>query len=197
MVNKLIYIFLGSTVLFSCTTTNISKFYYENQATLDQIHEAYKAEYSKSAFSLEYIDKSFKNISIEIFTDSLKYIYVFADGEPRLKDTLQKYHIHQQGIEQLLQNMRIVHCNWVNNLDYYVDQKKKSLVFMSIRPLGFHFPFRRKKYYILTYFPQPQYYDDQGRLLDKRRRRKIRKINEEVFKRINDKVAYSVSDRFR
>jgi len=181
----------------SCTTTNISKYYYDNKPTLDKIDKSYKLEYGSRPFSLEFIDKSFKNISIEIFTDSLKYIYVFKEDESRLKDTLLKYHITYKAISELLSNMRTVHCNWINNLDYYVDKKKNSLVFMSIRPLGLHFPFKRKKYYILTYFAQPQYYDREGRLLDKRRLRKIRKINEDVFKRINDKVAYTLSDRYR
>jgi len=191
---KLLFICM---VLCSCTATNISKYYFERQTILDKIQDSYKDQYSHKQFSLEFIDKSFKNISIEIFTDTLKYIYVFGKDETRLKDTLERYHLVLQGISDLLNNMRSVHCNWINNLDYYVDQNKNSLVFMSIRPVGFHFPFSRRKYYILTYFPQPQYYDSEGRLLDKRSRRKIRKINEDVFKRINDKVAYTISDRYR
>jgi hypothetical protein len=195
---KINFTFLLIIILFgSCTTVNISKYYYEHKSTLDKIDESYKSQYASRPFSLEYVDKSFKNISIEIFTDTLKYIYVFNPEESRLKDTLQKYHLTQNRISDLLANMRLVHCNWINNLDYYVDKKKNSLVFMSIRPMGFHFPFKRKKYYILTYFAQPQYYDSEGRLLDKRRLRKIRKINEDEFKRINDKVAYTLSDRYR
>jgi hypothetical protein len=54
-----------------------------------------------------------------------------------------------------------------------------------------------RKYYILTYFPQPQYYDDEGRLLVGRRLRRIRKINAETYRRVTDKVAYTISDRFR
>jgi hypothetical protein len=184
-------------MLASCRSTNISKYYFDHEQILDNLQKSYKEQYSHRPFSLEYIDKSFTNISVEIFTDSLKYIYVFGHDEMRLKDTLQKYHLSSKGISDLLNEMRSVHCSWINNLDYYVDRKKNSLVFMSFRPYGLHFPFKRKKYYILTYFPQPQYYDSKGRLLDKRKRRKIRKINEDVFKRINDKVAYTISDRYR
>jgi hypothetical protein len=191
---KLLFICM---VLCSCTATNISKYYFEHQPILDKIQASYKEQYCDMPFSLEFIDKSFRNISIEIFTDTLKYIYVLGQDEIRLKDTLEKYHLVSQGISDLLNNMRSVHCNWINNLDYYVDQNKNSLVFMSIRPVGFHFPFTRRKYYILTYFTQPQYYDSEGRLLDRRRRRNVRKINEDVFKRINDKVAYTISDRYR
>ncbi|MEP6615411.1 MAG: hypothetical protein ABJA57_02475 [Ginsengibacter sp.] len=190
-------LFLLVVLMNSCTTTNISKYYFDHQPVLDKLHQSYSVQYSHNPFSLEYVDKSFNNISIEIFTDTMKYIYVFQPDEMRLKDTLAKYHLVAGGISELLTGMRAVHCNWINNLDYYVDQTKNSLVFMSIRPMGFHFPFKRKKYYILSYFSQPQYYDKEGRLLDKKRRRKIRKINEDVFKRITDKVAYTISDRYR
>ena len=57
--------------------------------------------------------------------------------------------------------------------------------------------FVNKKYYILTYFQQPQYFDSEGRLLVGRRRRHIRKINGDVYHRINDRVCYTISDRFR
>ena len=93
--------------------------------------------------------------------------------------------------------MASVNCTWINNLDYYVAGKKEFLVYMSIRAKPFNYPFTNKKYYILTYFLQPQYYDADGILLDRRYRKKIRKINEDVFKRITDKVAYTISDRFR
>ena len=197
MAKNIIHLVVIGFLLGSCRSINISKYYSEHEPILNKLQQSYKAQYNSKPFSLEYIDKSFTHISVEIFTDSLKYIYVFEHDELRLKDTLEKYHLSSGGVSELLTEMRLVHCNWINNLDYYVDRKKNSLVFMSFRSFGFHFPFKREKYYILTYFPQPQYYDSKGRLLDKRELRKIRKINEDVFKRINEKVAYTISDRYR
>jgi hypothetical protein len=68
---------------------------------------------------------------------------------------------------------------------------------MSIKPVALKRPFAYAKYYVLTYFPQPQYFDSEGRLLQKRRLKELRKINGEIFKRINSKVCYTVSGRFR
>jgi hypothetical protein len=68
---------------------------------------------------------------------------------------------------------------------------------MSIKPVALKAPFSYSKYYILTYFSQPQYFDNEGRLLDKRKRRRLRKINGEIFRRINDKVCYTISGKFR
>ena len=114
-----------------------------------------------------------------------------------MKDTLVKYALSVPGITKLISQMASIHCTWINDLDYYVNYKKESLVYMSIRAKPFNYPFANKKYYILTYFLQPQYYDPEGNLLDRRFRKKLRKINEDVFKRITDKVAYTISDRFR
>lgn len=195
---KITGILFFTAMLYSCTPTkNISRYYLENRQTLDKIQESYKAQYLHRRFSIEFTDKTFKNISIEIFTDSLKYIYEFTVAEERMKDTLVKYHLSPQGIDQLVSEMALIHCTWINNLEYYVEEKKENLIFLSIRNKSLNFPFTNKKYYILTYFSQPQYYDAEGQLLDRRSRRMIRKINEDVFKRITDKVAYTKSDRFR
>lgn len=196
--NSIVILFFITTFLYACTpTTNILKYYLQNQKILDSIQQSYKEQYRQRPFSIQFTDRSFTTVSIEIFTDTLKYIYEFAESEDRMKDTLLKYHLSVPGINNLIVQMASIHCTWINNLDYYVKGKKEYLVFMSIRPKSVNFPFTNKKYYILTYFLQPQYYDADGRLLDRRYRKKIRKINEDVFKRITDKVAYTISDRFR
>ncbi len=183
--------------LWSCSSTNITKYYSEHKQSLDSIQQTYKAQSQKRPFTIEFTDKSFRNVSIEIWTDSLKYIYEFETNEPRINDTLHKYKLPATIINELIKKMKNIHCTWINNLDYYVNGKKNDLVFMSIRPRTFYTPFTNKKYYVITYFVQPQYYDSNGILMDNRRLRRIRKINNDVFKRINDKVAYTISDRFR
>lgn len=174
-----------------------SSYYYENEKTLTAIESRYKELYRQKPFSLEFTDRSFQFLSLEILTDSIKYIYEFKADEPRLRDTLQRYKINANGVSDLIQKMQSIHCIWVNNLDYYTEDQKRSMVFMSFRPVGKAFPFRKEKYYILTFFSQPQYFDSEGRLLTNRRIKKLRKINEDIFRRINDKVCYTLSERFR
>lgn len=189
-------------VAFLFTSCNIgtkisAKYYYENQKVLDSMEQLYRHLYEKSPFSIEFTDKSFNYVSIEIVTDTLNYIYEFDIKEPRLKDTLYKYGLDEPGIYNLVSQMKKVHCTWINNLDYYSDGTRKALTFISIRPLTLNTPFDYKKYYILTYFSQPQYFDSEGRLLDSHQVRKIRRINDDIFRRINDKVCYTISERFR
>ena len=193
---KFHFVGLLMILLFSCASKNITKYYYQNKNVLDSIENSYKDQNRHKHFTLEFTDKLFEHVSVEIWTDTLKYIYEFSTTEKRLNDTLAKYNLERDGISNLLRQMQLIHCTWVNNLDYYVNKTKQSMIFMSIRPRAINF-LARKKYYIITYFPVPQYYDAEGRLMVNRRLRKIRKINADVFHRITDHVAYTLSDRFR
>jgi hypothetical protein len=181
----------------SCTSLNITNYYRKNQSALDSIEAGYRKAYLKKPFSIEFTDRPFNRLSLELVTDTLTYIYEYTVGEPRLQDTLLRYGYDTAAINYLITNMRSMECTWIDNLNYYTEESKHSLIYISLWPRIFNSPFVNKKYYILTYFQQPQYFDNDGRLLVGRRLRRIRRINAEVFRRINDKVAYTISDRFR
>lgn len=201
MISKLrLMLVLGSVALLlgSCTSRKLytTHYYFQHQQSLAAIDHSYRELYAKRHFSLEFTDKSFDYISLEIKTDSVKLIYEFEIHEPRLQDTLSKYGLPAE-INNLMQEMRKIHCFWINTLDYYVGNKRETMVFMSIRNVAIHLPFTSEKYYILTFYAQPQYYDSEGRLLAGRNLRRLRRINDEVFRRITDKVCYTISARFR
>ncbi len=202
MVNKLwIGIFLIFIVLmqYACTEFKViaAANYRKNEKTLESIHQLYNRLYAKKPFSLEFNNKPFNDLSIAIYTDSIKYIYQFEITEKRIEDTLRKYNVDITAIKQLIRQMRSVHCTWINNLVYYENGKEKKMTYISIRSLVATLPFTNSKYFILTYFEQPQYFDSEGRLLAGKEMRKLRQINNEIFYRINDKVAYTISEKFR
>lgn len=183
--------------LFSCSSKNITgKYYYQHEETLDKIEKSYKELFRQKPFTVAFTARDFKTISLEIITDTLSYIYEFSLDESRLADTLVKYGLPAPGLLELIREMQSIRCTWVNMLDYYVDQKKNNMVFMSVKAVAVN-PFSYKKYYILAYFSQPQSFDKNGNLLDKRATRRLRKINGQTFKRINDKVCYTISGHFR
>lgn len=186
-------------LICSCATRKAitTNYYYQNEKTLAIIEQSYKALYQQRHFSVEFTDRSFNYISLEFMTDSIKYIYEFEINEPRFQDTLVKYNLPKKGITDLIMQMRSIRCIWINNLDYYTNNQKNNLVFMSIRPVAIHLPFTYEKYFVLTFYTQKQYFDSEGGLLANRRLKKLRKINGETFQRINDKVCYTISERFR
>lgn len=195
-----IIVLAGIIIMFSsCASRKVfsTNYYFENEKALTEIAQSYKDLYQQNHFSVAFTDRSFSFISLEIITDSIKYIYEFGVEEPRLQDSLIKYGMPAKRITDLVMKMRSIHCIWINNLDYYSNGQKQSLVFMSIRQVAIHLPFTYEKFYVLTFYAQPQYFDSEGRLLERRRLRKLRRINDEIFRRINDKVAYTISERFR
>jgi hypothetical protein len=182
----------------ACSPKTIStKYYYQHEKALDRVEENYKDLYLQQPFTIAFTDREFNTLSLEIITDTLSYIYEFTADESRLTDTLLAYHFNAPKVVELIRQMQSIRCTWINKLDYYVDENRNTLVLMSIKPVALNAPFSYKKYYTLTYFPQPQYFDSAGQLLDKKKLRRLRRINGEIFKRINDKVCYTISGNFR
>jgi hypothetical protein len=183
----------------SCTSVNITKYYRRHQPALDSIQHNFKTAYGVNPFSVEFTDRSFQRVSLEIPTDSLKYIYEFGpEEEDRMRDSLRKYRLDAPAIAQLIGQMRSMHCAWVNKQDYYsANGDKHLLTYISLWPRVINRPFRNKQYYIIAYFSEPQFFDARGELMTGRRVRRIRKINAEIYNRISDTVCYTLSDRFR
>lgn len=200
--NGLINISLLLLLLFSSCATSLPKhfatdYYNTNEQAIVKIEKLYSKIFNVKPIVAEFTDNTFNYVSIEMKTDSVRYIYEFNINDNRLRDTLQKFGYDTLGVMTLIRNMKTLKCTWINTLDYYIDGKKQSLVFMSIRPKAFDALFANKKYYTLTFYKQPQYYDTEGRLLDKRNRKHLRIVNNEIFWRINDRVCYTVMDHFR
>jgi hypothetical protein len=191
------FVIAALVFLPSCTSLNITNYYHKHHNTLDGMAQVYQSAYHKKHFSIEFTDRAFDHVSLELDTDTLIYIYEFAIDESRMQDSILKYGYDTAAINNLIHHMRSMECTWINDLDYYTDTTRHSLVYISLWPKVFNLPFANKKYYILTYFSQPQYFDAEGNLMTGRRLRRVRKINGETFKKINDKVCFTISDQFR
>ncbi|MFY7964156.1 MAG: hypothetical protein ACOVO1_04615 [Chitinophagaceae bacterium] len=200
-IKTILMLVIISCFIASCSTTLPShypeKYYKQNEPAIISIESNYSNIYKQKPLVIAFTDNAFQYVTLEMKTDSMRYVYEFKVTEKRLADTLQKFGFDVNAVLKLIKDMQRIKCTWINRLEYYVDDKKQNLIFLSIRPKAFDVLFSGKKYYTLTFYSQPQYYDSEGRLLDKRNRKRLRKINNEVFWRINSKVCYTVSDRFR
>lgn len=199
--NRILYIstLLFAWVLISCSPSKkfTQNYYSINEVEMQSILHQYKRIYDGRPFSLEFKNEVQSRISIEIHTDSIKYIYNFKLDEPFLQDTLRKYDFDIKAMNHLISDMQKTHCTWINNLDYYERREKKDLVFLSVRDKKLDAFLSSEKYFTLVFFEQKQPVDEKGRLLDNDDRKKKRRINGEIFRRINDKVFYAVTGHFR
>ena len=128
----------------SCTSLNITNYYRKNQSALDSIEAGYRKAYLKKPFSIEFTDRPFNRLSLELVTDTLTYIYEYTVGEPRLQDTLLRYGYDTAAINSLITDMRSMECTWIDNLDYYTEERKHSLISISLWPRVFTSPFANR-----------------------------------------------------
>jgi hypothetical protein len=184
----------------SCTSGIYPKEYYAaHESTINYIEEQYKKITKNGSLSVAFTDSHFEAIALEFKTDTVRYIYDFNYGEKRMLDSLHQFGFDETLTQNLIDSLKAIKCTWINTLDYYLNGKKNLLVFMSVpvKQVNFLKILQKRKYYLFNFYQQPQYYDENGRLLDKRKLRQLRKINSEIFYRITDKVCYTVSSKFR
>ena len=188
-------------VLMLCVSCKVSKsfplkYYTKNEATLQKIQKLYDTANKPNNIAIAFTNWGLTDISLELKTEAIHYIYEFNYKEKRLIDTLQKFGYKASTTVNLINEMQKIKCTWVNTLEYYVDGKKYNLLCIAIHAKRFIFN-QKTKYYVLHFYKQPQYYNEQGKLLNKRKLKQLRKINAETFVRINDKVCYTISSKFR
>jgi hypothetical protein len=199
---KLLSVFIISIIIIpACTVSKIypEKYYSEHKDMLHQTQTLYKKAVDKKAFALGFTSLDFSSISIELKTDTVRYIYDFSVDDMRMNDTLQKLGYDTSGIQQIITNMKALKMTWINTLDYYVDDNRKTLSFLSIPVKQFSILplFQKIKYYFYKFYGQPPDYYSSGQLLDNKNSRRIRKVDGQHFLRINDRVSYTISGKFR
>ena len=182
----------------SCSTKIIStNIYQEHKENLDNIERRYEKLNPTNHFSLAFTDKKFSILSLEMITDTLTRIYEFNVTEKRLADTLIKFNYDTAGIYYLIKKMQQSKVTWVNSFDYYVNDQPQQLIILSIKPVTIRYIFSPPKYVALAYFRTNQSFDEKGRLLDNRRTKQVRKIKDQVFYRITDRICYTITDKYR
>jgi len=200
MKKQLVYIIaITAFISGSCSYSKkfSREFFRENETMLNSLQHRYREHYKERPFSIEIKDRDFQQVSLEILTDTVRYIYSFYLDDPALVDTLRKYRFNISFMEKLIEDMRTTHCTWLTHLEYYENLKKQQLVFLSIRHRRLESFLKKDKYFTLAFFQYNQPFDERGRLLDRANKKVLRKINGAVFFKMTDSVAYAISSDFR
>ncbi len=198
--NRSLYILFIIFVLLtvSCSTKLVSNNYYqENKSNVDNIESRYEKLNAAKPFAIAFTDKELTRISLEMSSDTLTRIYEFYVGEKRLADTLFKYRYDTAGITNLISKMQQTKVIWINSVDYYVNDQPQQLIYLSIKAVTIRYLFSPPKYIALGYFRTTQSFDEKGRLLDGRRTKRVRKIKDQTFYKITDRICYTITDKYR
>lgn len=186
------------SLLSSCSTKIVSNNYYQQYKTrVDHIESRYEKLNAAKPFAIAFTDKKLNIISIEMISDSLTRIYEFNVNEKRLSDSLLQYNYDTSGIKDLIKKMQQTKVTWINSVDYYVNDQPQQLIYLSIKPITVRYLFSPPKYIALGYFRTPQSFDENGRLLDGRRTKRVRRIKDQVFYKITDRICYTITEKYR
>ena len=198
MIRHLLLLSIISFSLHSCSTKIVSTNYYqEHRGIVDSIEARYEKLSAIKPFSLAFTDKKLNIVSLEMISDTLTRIYEFNINEKRLVDTLLKYKYDTTGVFYLIRKMQLTKVTWINSFDYYFNDEPRQLIILSIKPKTIRYLFSKPKYIALAYFRNPQAFDEKGRLLDGRRSKTLRKIKDQVFYKITDRICYTIMEKYR
>lgn len=184
-------------IAYSCTPRFTANYYRKNSTTVNSIYTQYNTLYFEKPFSIEFRDKSFNYISLEIIKDTIRYIYTFRMDEDRLADTLDKYEFITGDMLNLIEDMRSIRCTWINKMDFYVNRQKEYLIYIAVREKKLDSWLKPEKYYTIAFFSQAQQFDNQGRLKATARSAKPMRINNAIYRRITDRICFAITENFR
>ena len=199
MIRLLLFILTSSLILHtSCDTKIVSTNYYQlHKGFLDSIENTYEKLNAIKPFAVAFTNKKQDIVLLELISDSLTRIYEFNVNEQRLADTLTKYKYDTARLSSLIRQMQHTKVTWINNFDYYVNDLPQQMIYLSIKPVTIRYPFSPPKYITLAYFRTAQSFDVKGRLVDGRRTKRIRKLNDQTFYKITDRICYTIAEKYR
>ena len=192
-----LWLLIASLLMSACATKFTANYYRKNMATVNSIHARYRQLNAERPFSVEFIDKTFNRISLEIIKDTIRYIYKFNLDESNLADTLEKYQFNKAGVALLLNDMRSIRCTWINRMDFYVNRRKEYMIYLSVREKQLDSWLKPEKYYTIAFFNESQHFDRRGRVVETPNAPLPMKINNAIYWRITDKICYAITENFR
>ena len=145
--------------MVSCRATSerkSAKYYQQNKTQITEILKLYEKLYAQQPFSGGYSDKSYKYVTMEILTDTVRYIYSSkGDSKTKLFETIRKFDYDTTMLKKWSIQMKDIKCLWLSKATFNVNQKEEIVTFLSFKSVLIDKPFVENKYYILLFVPHP------------------------------------------
>jgi hypothetical protein len=122
----------------SCTSLNITNYYHKHRSALDSIEQTFQKAYYKKPFSIEFTDRAFDRVSLELMTD-LRPVQITSILQ--INDYIDRQG-HDDGIEEEGEDpMQQRHSPdlagrdlYIGDLERHADHKSKIGEIQVIRP---------------------------------------------------------------
>lgn len=184
----LTYLFL-IFLLGSCMVNNQRKtanYYFKNQVKIEALLNTYENLYQKQPFALGFSDRRFNYYTLQLYTDTVRYIYNTKTSRQNIFDEIIKTPISNKEFLDIAQQIKDVRCLWIDKYDYYIQGEKHIATFMSFKSVLFKRSFEENKYYVLVFLNRELPLNDDNEVLKRYRMTKIK-----------DGVYFGIRDKFR
>ncbi|ULQ57873.1 hypothetical protein KJS94_06635 [Flavihumibacter rivuli] len=161
-------------------------YYFENKEAITQVRRYYDALYKIQPFSFGFADKKFKHYTIEVTTDTIRYIYNTDQSRDEMYATILQSDYDTIVLKDMAEQMKAIKCLWVDKSSFYLDGQKETVTFLSFKSVLIDKPFVENKYYTLVFFDT----------LTTHPEIKAR-VKRGEFHQIDDKVFFTIGNRFR
>jgi hypothetical protein len=163
-----------------------ASFYIENKAPIDKLIKDFNALYDKQPFALGFSDKRFKHYTIQMYTDTVRYIYNTQQDRTMVFSEMIASPISESELSIIAKQIKELKCLWIDKSIMYIDGVKTPSTHLSFKSVLFNRPFDENKYYNLvfleTYIPK---------------RTTTRRLRKYGYSEVSKNVYFTISNRFR
>jgi hypothetical protein len=192
MKQLILYALISMSAIFilGCTATSKRKsenYYYQNKDQITEILKLYERLYTHQPFSAGYSDKSYKYVTMEVITDTVRYVFNNkGDSKTKLFETIRKFDYDTAMLKELSERLKTIKALWLSKAIFNVNGKKEAVTFLSFKSVLVEKPFVENKYYILL-FPPHAVNNPEAKA----------KIQKGDIVMINDSVYFMIGSKFK
>ena len=91
--NNIIILLIASISFVSCTVSKTypKEYYEQHRSTMHEMEKQYDKITQQKLIAVAFDDLDYNDLSLEMKTDTVRYIYDFKYGEKRIDDSLLKF----------------------------------------------------------------------------------------------------------
>lgn len=153
--------FLWLSLLFQCLFAHAfgqkamldkyESFYRQHISSIDSLVGRFEEMYAQRPCSIGFTDLSFQHFSMEVYSDSVRYIYntSLSNGEALHKAVGFQYDSVQ--LTDLAMHLYRLKGLWIGKTSFYINGEKESVTFLSFRQVNKGKLFAQAQYVILLF----------------------------------------------
>lgn len=161
-------------------------FYRQNASSIDSMVNKFEEMYAQRPFSIGFTDRSFQHFSMEVYTDSVRYIYntSLSNGMEWHQAVCCQY--DSARLIDIALHLDRLKCLWIGKTSFYKNGVKEWITFLSFRQLKKGTIFSPEKYVVLLFPPKKE-----GAIVNSTR------LQEGDIKQVGNNVFLTLGNGFR